>query len=888
MRTSSWPLLAGLVLVINACGGGGQTNSDGGRDGDASGHGGTTGHGGGGGTGRGGSTGGSTAGSGGSTAGAGGDTGGSGGATGGSGGSGGSTAGSSGATGGSGGATGGAGGATAGAGGSGGATAGSGGPGGGGGATAGSGGKGGSTGGSGGSGGSGGATGGSGGATTGGSGGATGGSGGSSAGAGGAGGSLTGGSGGSTAGSGGATGGAGGSGGTSGAGGTVACTSASTCPGADSECQHKTCLDNFCGLDFTAANTPVASQTTGDCKQNVCDGLGSVMPAILDSDTPADDGNACTAETCVNGIPSHPAEPARTACAQSGGTLCNGNTSTPACVVCVAATDCPGTDTICHKRVCGNAYTCGFSNAQAGTAAEPDAPGNCQTAVCDATGGVTSVADNTDVPSDDGNACTDEVCTSGVPSHPAKAQGTACSQNGGSICSSGGTCVQCLVVGDCPGTDTVCRQRTCDATSHTCGHNDAAQGTAAGADAPGNCRKNVCDGAGAIVAAPDDTDLPVDGNGCTKDVCTNGTPSNPNLPAGALCSTDGSQPDGSKVCNGSAACNPITFRVVRIGTGTGTLSSAAAAVFVEERRLDGSIVGTLPLPTALPAAVPPLTMSGSASSEGCLSLSGDGHYLALAGYAATPGTAGVKGTASPRIAGLIDIAGNINTSTSFSSGDAGDNLRAATTLDGVDVWISGAGNPNSAGGIWYNQNGMTTGEVQVVATPNNTRCLGIFGGDLYGSSNTAPYTNVFKIGFGTPTTAQPATSIVSLANMPTTGANPYGFALFDLHTNPAGVDTLYVADDGTGSNGGGGIQKWTFDGTKWTLATTLTISGSTGFRGVAGYAVGSSVTLMASTAESASNRLVVFVNDGAGSVVGTAGLNTLFRGVAVSPHFVAP
>ena len=47
-------------------------------------------------------------------------------------------------------------------------------------------------------------------------------------------------------------------------GGGVACTSASTCPGgADSECQHKTCINNVCGLDFTAANTPVFIQTHG-------------------------------------------------------------------------------------------------------------------------------------------------------------------------------------------------------------------------------------------------------------------------------------------------------------------------------------------------------------------------------------------------------------------------------------------------------------------------------------------------------------------------------------------------------------------------------------------------------------------------------------------------
>ena len=152
---------------------------------------------------------------------------------------------------------------------------------------------------------------------------------------------------------------------------------------------------------------------------------------------------------------------------------------------------------------------------------------------------------------------------------------------------SGAVCVQCLAKADCAGTDTLCRQFVCQG-DHTCGHIDAQAGTAAGTDATGNCHKSVCDGAGAVMSAVDDTDKPVDGNSCTGDVCTNGTPTNPNLPAGTLCTTTASAPDGSKVCDGSAACNPITFRVVRVGTGSAALSDASTAVFVEERKLDGT------------------------------------------------------------------------------------------------------------------------------------------------------------------------------------------------------------------------------------------------------------------------------------------------------------
>ena len=58
---------------------------------------------------------------------------------------------------------------------------------------------------------------------------------------------------------------------------------------------------------------------------------------------------------------------------------------------------------------------------------------------------------------------------------------------------------------------------------------------------------------------------------------------------------------------------------------------------------------------------------------------------------------------------------------------------------------------------------------------------------------------------------------VTAQGMPTSGnSSPYGFALWDRNPSVAGVDTLYVADDRTAANGGG-IQKWSFNGTSWTL-----------------------------------------------------------------------
>jgi hypothetical protein len=169
----------------------------------------------------------------------------------------------------------------------------------------------------------------------------------------------------------------------------------------------------------------------------------------------------------------------------------------------------------------------------------------------------------------------------------------------------------------------------------------------------------------------------------------------------------------------------------------------------------------------------------------------------------------------------------------------------------------------------------------VLASPSNVRWLAIFGGQLYGSSGSSGFTAVFTVGTGLPVTVnQTATP---LPGLPTSGASPYGFVFFDLDATVAGNDTLYLADDTAG------LQKWTFDGSSWNQVATLNLPSPVGFRGVAGFAGSGVVTLMASTAESGTDRLVVFVDDGgaarAGTPVATSPVNTMFRGVALSPHF---
>jgi hypothetical protein len=110
----------------------------------------------------------------------------------------------------------------------------------------------------------------------------------------------------------------------------VQCTEASQCPGVDTACEVRTCNMGMCGTMRKPAGTSVPS-AQGDCKQNQCDGNGAVVVVNDDADLPVD-GNGCTLDKCVGGVPSNPAVPDGTSCASSGGNVCEAG----ACIRTVA------------------------------------------------------------------------------------------------------------------------------------------------------------------------------------------------------------------------------------------------------------------------------------------------------------------------------------------------------------------------------------------------------------------------------------------------------------------------------------------------------------------------------------------------------------------------
>lgn len=84
--------------------------------------------------------------------------------------------------------------------------------------------------------------------------------------------------------------------------------------------------------------------------------------------------------------------------------------------LCNAPSDCPGEDTECKLRRCDNGG-CGFELIPDGVVVARQTAGDCQLLVCDGNGSTKSRIENQDLPVD-GDACTRDACTAGVPSNP--------------------------------------------------------------------------------------------------------------------------------------------------------------------------------------------------------------------------------------------------------------------------------------------------------------------------------------------------------------------------------------------------------------------------------------------------------------------------------------
>ena len=226
----------------------------------------------------------------------------------------------------------------------------------------------------------------------------------------------------------------------------------------------------------------------------------------------------------------------------------------------------------------------------------------------------------------------------------------------------------------------------------------------------------------------------------------------------------------------------------------------------------------------------------------------------------------------------MDASGAVDTSTRLTDYADANNPRGAVSTDGTALWVTGG-----SGGVRYATLGATT-STQLSTTVTNLRGVNLVAGaQLAVSTGSGTAVRVGTVGAGLPTT--PGQTITNLPGFLVSGS-PYAFAFAALAPNAAGVDTLYVADDGASASGGG-IQKYALINGTWTLRGVVTAPGVRGLTlslgngggGVVNLYAASGDTLYAFTDPTGYNGAV----SGAATPIATAAANTAFRGVALAP-----
>jgi len=339
-----------------------------------------------------------------------------------------------------------------------------------------------------------------------------------------------------------------------------------------------------------------------------------------------------------------------------------------------------------------------------------------------------------------------------------------------------------------------------------------------------------------------------------------------------------------------AAFTPGNLVVYRIGNGTGALSANGNPVFLDEYTTSGTLVQSIALPSAAGAGNSALVASGTATTDGHLTLSSDGTCIAVPGYGRDLGTGSgnlVSGTiagggAIPRVVGAVTSAGTFTVTTVLSDTAVADNFRAAATIDCTGFWVSGG--TGTEGGLRYALRGATSStdltSSATAALP--FRVAQVFAGQLYVSAAN-PQRGVNQVGTGLPTSGSPAITKLSgfSATAPVTSTSPYGFFFADLDATP-GVDTLYVADDGTQA-----ITKFSLVGGTWVVNGVVGVDADD-YRSITGVVNGTAVTLYAIKG---GNTLVTLTDtsgyngtfSGTPATLATASTNEAFRGVALAP-----
>jgi cysteine-rich repeat protein len=350
-----------------------------------------------------------------------------------------------------------------------------------------------------------------------------------------------------------------------------ACT-VESCDGAGT-CQHtpedtlcddgSVCSNDVCDAG-TCVHTPANAGLTcrasaGECDPDeTCDGAHTACPAddLENAGTPCtDDGEICTRDVCNGSSPTctHPAGHGGTVCRAAVDTCdvtesCNGSSPTcPADAVRPASFLCRGAADACDAaETCnGTSPLCPVDLYRPASFPCRNATGECDLAeTC--TGSSATCPSNAFKPSgttctDDGNACTADVCNgSGACTHPAG--------NGGVVCRAA-TDV-CDVAEVCTGSSPACPVNGFRPSSFIC------RGTTGECDVAESCTGNgpLCP---SNAFAPPNSACTADANPCTADRCDgSGACTHPPGNPGVVCRTSTAACDVAEICDGVSVVCP--------------------------------------------------------------------------------------------------------------------------------------------------------------------------------------------------------------------------------------------------------------------------------------------------------------------------------------------
>jgi hypothetical protein len=272
---------------------------------------------------------------------------------------------------------------------------------------------------------------------------------------------------------------------------------------------------------------------------------GSAAECNKDADCAAK-STSCAPQSCVGKFCRVDFSAVRSSCTEDGGHLCDGKGH---CVVCVDATDCPLSPTLCQSPTCSADGTCGTKDANDGTMCMDGGGKVCSNGGC--------VVCNTTPDCSPNNVCQNHTCvgecTDGLPD--GNETGIDC---GGGSCPPCPAGEPCNVDNDCVSTaaceNGMCAQ--CGANYHqACGHCNGVFDCVGNCTIPdpanygqpcGQCGGTVeCDGQTCSVNTPSNL-----GDPCTTNIhCTCGY----NLPGNIDCAGK-CAPNDSCSCCGQFPC----------------------------------------------------------------------------------------------------------------------------------------------------------------------------------------------------------------------------------------------------------------------------------------------------------------------------------------------